>query len=112
MEEEKGMLYATQFSKCEVCHKDFKDINDRWRILQLHAIVEHAVCRSCYEKNQGKEWIPTPENINALPEPIRQYISDLETQSDPAGMVRENTLLKDQLKQMQKMIEELKKGSM
>jgi hypothetical protein len=30
-------------------------------------------------------WKPTPENINALPEPIRQYIHDLATVCDPAG---------------------------
>lgn len=42
-------------------------------------------------------WLPTPENINALPKPVRDYIHALETNCDPAGMVAENTLLKDQL---------------
>jgi hypothetical protein len=51
-------------------------------------------------------WTPSSENINTLPEPIRQFIHDLETQCDPAGMVAENTFLRDQIKQMQKKIEE------
>jgi hypothetical protein len=30
-------------------------------------------------------WAPTAENINKLPEPVRRYIHDLETNTDPAG---------------------------
>lgn len=41
------------------------------------------------------DWLPTPENINALPEPVRKYIRDIETNIDPQGMVRENVLIKD-----------------
>jgi hypothetical protein len=33
-------------------------------------------------------WKPTPENIMALPEPIRQYIHDLQTVCDPAGDIQ------------------------
>ena len=39
---------------------------------------------------------PTAENINALPESIRSFIHDIETNADPTGMVRENVLLKDE----------------
>ena len=42
-------------------------------------------------------WQPTPEAINALPEPLRRYICRLETLSDPARLVRENVLLQDQI---------------
>jgi hypothetical protein len=42
------------------------------------------------------DWLPTPEAINALPEPLRRYIMELETNTDPAGMVRENALLRAQ----------------
>ncbi len=42
-------------------------------------------------------WQPTPDNINALPEPLRRYVHHLETLSDPAGLVRENALLKQQV---------------
>ena len=41
------------------------------------------------------DWLPTPENINKLPEPVRKYIYDLETNTDPAHIVRENILIKD-----------------
>ncbi len=40
-------------------------------------------------------WTPTAENINALPEPLRKYICNLETRCDPAGLVRENAQLRD-----------------
>jgi len=46
-------------------------------------------------------WLPTPENINVLPESIRNYIQDIETNSDHAGMIRENVILKDIIKAFQ-----------
>lgn len=51
-----------------------------------------------------KNWTPTPENINALPEPVRKYIHDLETNCDPAGMVQENAILKDTCKALERRI--------
>ena len=42
-------------------------------------------------------WTPTAENINALPDPIRDYIHRLEARFDPAGEVRELVLLRDQM---------------
>jgi hypothetical protein len=53
-------------------------------------------------------WLPTPENVNALPGPVRKYIHDLETKADPAGIVAENTLLRDQTKYLDAMIGRLK----
>jgi hypothetical protein len=35
------------------------------------------------------DWTPTAANINALPEPLRVFIHDLNTVCDPAGDVRE-----------------------
>src|SRR5215813_15017507 len=32
----------------------------------------------------GLGWLPTAENVNALPEGIRGYVNDLETRCDPA----------------------------
>ena len=40
-------------------------------------------------------WLPTPDAINALPLPVRTYIRDLHTNCDPAGMVADNTILRD-----------------
>ena len=50
-----------------------------------------------------KSWLPTAENINALPDPIRRYIHDLETNADPAGMVQENIILKENCKALEMM---------
>jgi hypothetical protein len=43
----------------------------------------------------SENWLPTAENINALPEPIRAYIHDLEMRGDPAGDVRARILAED-----------------
>jgi len=58
----------------------------------------------------NEDWLPTPENINALPEPVRKYIRDIETNIDPQGMVRENVLIKDTCKALVLKLEE--KGPM
>lgn len=46
-------------------------------------------------------WIPTAPAINALPKPLRQFIHYLETNADPAEMVRENFQLRDQIKALE-----------
>lgn len=33
------------------------------------------------------DWLPTAVNVNALPDPLRRYIRDIETRCDPAGDV-------------------------
>ena len=33
-----------------------------------------------------ESWTPTPENINALPEPVRRYIHEIESSMDFAGI--------------------------
>ena len=48
------------------------------------------------------DWLPLAININALPEPIRKYIHDIETNADPAGMVAQNQFLRMQVDQLQK----------
>ena len=53
-------------------------------------------------------YTPTPENTNRLPEGIRQYVSSLQTLCDSSGVVAENTLLRDQTKQLDAMIGRLK----
>lgn len=42
-----------------------------------------------------EQWLPDAQHINALPQPVRSYVHDLETNADPAGMVAENVLLRD-----------------
>jgi len=55
-------------------------------------------------------WLPTAENINALPEPVRKYIHDIETNTDPAHIVRENILIKDTCKKTELIDVFLKSG--
>jgi hypothetical protein len=40
-------------------------------------------------------WLPTPANVNALPEGLGRYIHDLETRCDPAGDVQSMALRDD-----------------
>ena len=57
---------------------------------QVHEEIERLIQQKPYEG-----WLPTAENINALPGPVRKYIHDLQTNADPAGMVQENIILKN-----------------
>jgi hypothetical protein len=43
-----------------------------------------------------KDFKPDPENINALPEPLRAYVHDLETRADPAGDIQRIASLTEQ----------------
>ncbi len=40
------------------------------------------------------------DHINRLSDPLRGYIYDLETLCDPAGLVQENAMLRDQNKEL------------
>jgi hypothetical protein len=62
------------------------------------------------DKNQFKDWTPTPENINALPDPIRQYIHDLETNADPSGNIRDAICQRETAMALAKRVEELEKA--
>lgn len=56
-------------------------------------------------------WLPSSANINALPEPVRQYIASLETIADPTGIVRENTILRDAIAALELRVNGLTKTS-
>lgn len=53
----------------------------------------------------GKDWLPTAENINALPEPVRNYIGSLEMNADRPSMVADNIIMKDTIKALEKLTE-------
>jgi hypothetical protein len=54
-----------------------------------------------YERQRDwKGWTPTAASVNALPEPLRKYIHDLETNCDPAGLVQQIAALHDQANQL------------
>lgn len=50
----------------------------------------------------------TAEQVNSLPEFAREWIHDLETQTDRTGQLAELRLLQDTVKAQQMLIEELK----
>lgn len=52
-------------------------------------------------------WLPTAENVNALPDPVRQYVHDLETRCDPAGDVRELAVCRAIVESQEYLISEL-----
>ncbi len=92
----------------------------------LHAAIEHFEnspglrrefaytlqamkdARDALEQAKFHGWIPTAKNVNSLPTPLFDYIAGLETLCDPAGIVAENALLKDQTKQLDAFISTLK----
>src|SRR5262249_61987552 len=46
----------------------------------------------------GESWLPTAENVNALPEGTRRYVHGLETRCDPAGEVQTTALQVDTIR--------------
>jgi hypothetical protein len=72
--------------------------------------ITEPVAGECNPINQlikiSDDWLPTSKNINALPDPLRQFIHDLETLCDPAGIVRENILMKQENEMLRRLMEE------
>lgn len=44
------------------------------------------------------DWVPTTDNVNRLPEPLKKYIHDLIVITDPAGYVRKVACLEEQVR--------------
>jgi len=83
---------------CHVCKK-VTDWEDGLNIL-TGEFTKWLICCGC------EEWTPTPDNVNRLPEKICEYVHDLVTMSDPAGIIAENVLLRDELRMIRKKLEE------
>ncbi len=66
--------------------------------------AEAAEAALTAQREQLDAFIPDSAHINALPEPIRRYIHDLETQCDPAGLVRENTIARDTIRSLEQQV--------
>ena len=47
-----------------------------------------------------------PQPGEGVPAPLRKYIHDLHTNCDPAGMVRENVLLREQVQALSKLVKD------
>ena len=46
-------------------------------------------------------WLPTAENVNALPDQVRKFVHDLATNADPAGTVRDLTIAQDTIRALE-----------
>lgn len=88
------------FADVSYCLNDEQDVIKKC----IEAIPEIPVA---FFSGIKKDWQPTSENINMLPDPIRKYIHDIETKCDPALMVQENALLKDRCIEVAKKIKEM-----
>ena len=73
-----------------MCH--YQKGSQTWQVYEDLRIAQYNIAQPV---QPAAQWTPTPENINTLPEAVRQYIHALSANCDPAGMVAENTLLKD-----------------
>lgn len=93
-----GMTEYINAGKCD--DKEGQIARQSVEIVKLKA--ELAALESRFD-----DWLPTAENINALPESLRRYVFDLETRCDPAGEVALLSLTKDQNTQLQAKIAEL-----
>ena len=49
-------------------------------------------------------WTPTRENLDALPEPLRRYIHDLQANADPVGPMRESFRLRQEIAALRKQL--------
>ncbi len=89
--------------------RELMDLFRRWKEehdeLPLH--TARNIVRYMQKPEIRKGWLPTAENINALPEPVRNYIADMQTNADPPSMVADNIILRDTIKTLEKMLEEL-----
>src|SRR5215475_3416598 len=55
----------------------------------------------------GEGWLPTAENINALPDGIRSFVHDLQTRCDPAHDVQKMALQADTIRALDAKVREL-----
>lgn len=51
------------------------------------------------------DWTPTAENVNALPEPLRDYIHQIETLCDPQLLVQQNWELRELVAALEVMLQ-------
>ena len=47
------------------------------------------------DEREYENWLPSAENINALPYPLRSYIHQLETRCDPSGDTQELVIARE-----------------
>ena len=93
-------ILETAFS-CLLKDINYKETGARYEQAkkQIKALIQKPGVKVMPEI--GKDWLPTAENINALPEPVREYIADMQTNADPPSMVADNIILRDTVKALE-----------
>lgn len=88
--------------------RELMDLFRRWKEehdeLPLHTAKN--IVRYMQKPEITKDWLPTAENTNALPEPVRKYIAGIITNADPPSMVADNIILRDTVKALEIKCEE------
>jgi hypothetical protein len=87
---------------------DHQDCQAAMRAIQMVAVI--ALNDPPAAGDYWERWLPDPEHINALPQPIRSYIHDLVANIDPAGMVAENALLRDTVAALEARLGQVESG--
>jgi hypothetical protein len=87
---------------------DYQDCEAAMRTILMAAVV--ALNDPPAAGGYWERWLPDPEHINALPQPIRSYIHDLVANIDPAGIVAENAVLRDTVAALEARLGEVESG--
>jgi hypothetical protein len=53
-------------------------------------------------------WLPTADNINALPPKLKDYVCHIETLCDPQYIIQENCMLRDENENLRILVKSLK----
>lgn len=85
----------------DTCEKFVRD-----HLLKEVLMKKPKVSREFSKSWIAASWLPTAENIEALPEPVRHYIAELETNCDPPSLVRDNIVIKENIKALEVRLKE------
>ena len=92
--------YAEKFCDADLTPENFDRVTDAQMLMASANELKSALTQQVVAATQGVEamsenWLPTPNNVNALPKPLRDYIHNLVANCDPSNTVRESMILKD-----------------
>jgi len=73
--------------------------------MMLHSFLEIDASEPPFAGGEG--WLPTADNVNALPEGVRRDVPDLETRCDPAHEGQKRALQADTIRGLDAKVREL-----
>lgn len=95
-----GRLTAERLEEIRTFLKDFDDDDyplSKPAVVELLSHIDALSPPAEGGRDFPSDWLPTAANVNALPEPLRKYISALETDADPAGTIRSEFILRNDI---------------